>query len=248
MVSKSVEHRVYFFLVSLSLCLCANPVLGHGTVRSRAERGIYDVSWESPAGASDETLPLGNGDMAANVWVDATGTLGILLSKSDAWSGDGRLLKLGAVAVTVLPSSLLPGRGFRSTLHVGNATITVANDDGMNMKMWVDANSNVLHVKISCASGCEVQTKAEFWRVRNRPFMAGEAAAAHGSTCPQHVRGVRGDSVVEQVTLLRCILTRPVFERTEFMLGMSVPACVCVNACTRFGDAVCGSLTRLSHL
>ena len=81
----------------------------------RVERGFYDVHWSAPSASPQDTLPLGNGDVAANVRVDENGALRVLLSKSDAWSGNGRLLKLGSVKITLQPS-LLPGRTFRSFL------------------------------------------------------------------------------------------------------------------------------------
>lgn len=31
----------------------------------------------------------------------------------------------------------------RQTLHVGNATISVQNDDGVQILLWIDASSNV---------------------------------------------------------------------------------------------------------
>jgi len=59
----------------VGLCLCcfylAAYAAGNNTpFKSRAERGVYDVVWDVPSGSHEETLPLGNGDMAANVWVD----------------------------------------------------------------------------------------------------------------------------------------------------------------------------------
>jgi len=59
----------------VGLCLCcfylAAYAAGNNTpFKSRAESGVYDVVWDVPSGSHEETLPLGNGDMAANVWVD----------------------------------------------------------------------------------------------------------------------------------------------------------------------------------
>ena len=116
----------------------------------------------------------------------------MLLSKNDAWSADGRLLKLGAVAVSLVPSTLLPGSAFATTLHVGNATVSVSNAEGVRILLWIEADSNVMNVNVSCggskeraAQGCAVNVEAELWRTRTRPFFPGEQAAAHGAT-PLH--------------------------------------------------------------
>ena len=40
-------------------------------------------------------MPLGNGDIGMNVWVEENGDLLFFISKTDSWSDAGRLLKLG---------------------------------------------------------------------------------------------------------------------------------------------------------
>jgi hypothetical protein len=188
------------------LALVLAPLLGVGcgpSEVSRAERGLYDITWRSPSASPQDTMPLGNGDFAANVRVEADGTMRLLLSKSDAWSGDGRLLKLGELKIRLRGSGpgapvWRPGPLFVKTLHVSNATIAIGDQPaGVHLEAWIDASSNVLRVGVSCAESCEVEVEAELWRTQDRPFRDGEQAAAHGSTCPQHVRGVRSDSVVE---------------------------------------------------
>ena len=48
-------------------------------------------------------MPLGNGDLGLNVWVEKSGDLLLYLSKTDAWSddvgGSKGLLKLGRIRV-----------------------------------------------------------------------------------------------------------------------------------------------------
>jgi hypothetical protein len=40
-------------------------------------------------------MPLGNGNIGANVWVNPAGELYLLISKTDAWNENGQLLKIG---------------------------------------------------------------------------------------------------------------------------------------------------------
>ncbi|MCS7032385.1 MAG: DUF5703 domain-containing protein, partial [Phycisphaerae bacterium] len=68
----------------------------------------YNVVWDSPSVDQTGSMPIGNGDLGANVWVEAhTGELILLLGKTDAWDENGILLKLGRVRVRFSPSALV---------------------------------------------------------------------------------------------------------------------------------------------
>ena len=61
-----------------------------------------NVVWTSPSKDYNGSMPIGNGELAANVWVEPTGDLIFYLAKSDAWTGGGpdpELVKLGRVRV-----------------------------------------------------------------------------------------------------------------------------------------------------
>jgi len=60
----------------------------------------YNVVWETPSRNSSGSMPIGNGDIGANVWVEPNGDLLLLLSKTDAWSENGRILKIGVIGVS----------------------------------------------------------------------------------------------------------------------------------------------------
>jgi hypothetical protein len=62
----------------------------------------YNVAWDSPSEDYNGSMPIGNGDLAANVWVEPSGdpsspdgsdaaSLIFLVSKSDAWNATFRL-------------------------------------------------------------------------------------------------------------------------------------------------------------
>ncbi len=56
--------------------------------------GDYDVVWDSPSEDSSGSMPIGNGDIGLNLWVNPTGELVFYVSKTDSWSENARLLKL----------------------------------------------------------------------------------------------------------------------------------------------------------
>jgi Domain of unknown function (DUF5703) len=67
----------------------------------------YDVVWETPSVTqSMGSMPLGNGDVALNVWVDgtlSTTPLCYLASKSDAWDINSQLYKVTQVCIAFDP-------------------------------------------------------------------------------------------------------------------------------------------------
>ena len=44
----------------------------------------YNVVWDSPSKDYNGSMPIGNGDIGANVWVEPTGDLIFYLSKSES--------------------------------------------------------------------------------------------------------------------------------------------------------------------
>ena len=64
----------------------------------------YNVVWDSPSADYNGSMPIGNGDIGANVWVEDGGDLLFYISKTDSWSENARLLKLGKVRVRLNPT------------------------------------------------------------------------------------------------------------------------------------------------
>ena len=72
--------------------------------------------WHSPGLNSLGSMPLGNGDIGLNVWVEKNGDLVFYIAKSDAWCENGRLVKLSRVRVSISPPLFTDGDSFRQTL------------------------------------------------------------------------------------------------------------------------------------
>ena len=77
-----------------------------------------NVVWTSPSLNSSGSMPLGNGDIGLNVWVEQDGDLLFYISKTDAWSDSCRLLKLGRVRVKLSPNPFMKGLPFVQTLRL----------------------------------------------------------------------------------------------------------------------------------
>ncbi len=87
-------------------------------MRERLEK--YNVTWDSPSQDSSGSMPLGNGDLGANVWVEPNGDVVVLLAKTDAWDENASLLKLGRVRLKITPNPLTKDRHFRQTLETAD--------------------------------------------------------------------------------------------------------------------------------
>src|SRR5688572_19677680 len=85
----------------------------------------YNVVWTSPSRDSSGSMPLGNGDIAFNAWVEEGGDLLILIAKSDAWDENSINLKLGRVRIKVSPNPFASGGSFRQTLDLREGDIKI---------------------------------------------------------------------------------------------------------------------------
>ena len=103
--------------------LCRAALDSVAAVDPLAELDRCNVVWESPSTKSSGSMPLGNGDLGLNVWVEENGDLLFFICKTDAWGDSGRLLKLGQVRVRLSPA--LATGSFRQELQLRNGVIEI---------------------------------------------------------------------------------------------------------------------------
>ncbi|HWB90240.1 MAG TPA: DUF5703 domain-containing protein, partial [Puia sp.] len=138
-----------------------------------AQLDHYDVSWDTPGPNSAASMPLGNGDIGLNVWVDPGGDLLFYISKTDAWGQEndpgadpwlkqgGLLMKLGLVRVHVDDAQMSP---FRQTLHLADGEIRV-REGALSYRVWVDANHPVIRVEVSSPKPVDATVTLHDWRL-----------------------------------------------------------------------------------
>jgi hypothetical protein len=102
-----------------------------------------NVVWDTPSTDSFGSMPLGNGDVGANVWVEQNGDLLFYISKVDAFDAGHLLPKLGRVRLRLNPP--LPVAEFQQTLILHDGAITICAGE-VTLRVWVDANSPVIRV------------------------------------------------------------------------------------------------------
>ena len=132
----------------------------------------YNVSWNTASSSgSMESMPIGNGDITANVWVEKNGDLMMYIGKSDTWSEATRLLKIGRVRISISPNPFIDDANFTQTLNLYDGTINVTAGKQGNttrLKVWIDANQQVIRVEVLSDKGVLIQCTTEL--LRPTPF------------------------------------------------------------------------------
>ena len=101
---------------------------------------------------SDElgSMPLGNGDVSMNVWVDQTsGALMWYLAKSDAFDANANPIKVMRLELAFDPPLWTPAVStFNQTLDVAGASVSITSSQ-YSVLIFVDANSDTAYVTAS---------------------------------------------------------------------------------------------------
>lgn len=135
--------------------------------------GNYNVIWNTPSKDSSGSMPIGNGDIGMNVWVEDGGDLVFYISKTDAWSEKGELLKLGRVRVKLLPNHFKEGLPFQQILKLRQSEIVIHIEEKqfpVELRLWVDANRPIIHVEAKSQQKFDIQANLELWRDNDSVF------------------------------------------------------------------------------
>ena len=133
----------------------------------------YHVSWTSPSNDARGSMPIGNGDIGLNVWVEPSGDLLFYVSKTDAWDENMRLVKIGKVRLTFTPA-LEVKAAFRQELKLRDGIIEIQTPQVL-VRVWVDANHPVVQVEARTRDGKPLSATAtlELWRTHKAPCNPG---------------------------------------------------------------------------
>lgn len=134
--------------------------------------------WDSLSANELGSMPLGNGDLGLNVWVEE-GAFCFYIAKTDAWSEIGRLLKIGRVRVEISPDPFAAHLDFRQILRCGEGEITVEAGN-VQLRIWADANAPVVHLEIAATDAVAVRVTSEVWRDSKRQLKGTEKFSAYG--------------------------------------------------------------------
>jgi len=128
--------------------------------------GRNDVTWHFPGKNENDSMPIGNGDIALNVWTEQNGDIVLLLAKSDAWSENGQLLKLGRVRVRLAPNPFISPASFTQILKLETGEVQIQSGKNI-VHVWVDANHPDVHLEVQTEQPVQLEAGLELWRTKS---------------------------------------------------------------------------------
>lgn len=128
---------------------------------------VYNVVWNEPGKDYRSSMPIGNGDIGMNLWTEENGDIVFLIGKTDAWTENGQLVKLGRVRVKLSPSPFAKGSTFKQTLSPLSGEILISGGSS-TLRVWVDANAPVIHLELNDGQLVSLQAGVELWRTTKR--------------------------------------------------------------------------------
>jgi hypothetical protein len=157
-----------FFLVPACPGLCLSAMGGKAGGDIDALLATCNVSWNAPGPGAAESMPLGNGDIGLNVWVETNGDLVFYISKTDAWgevvqADDGGLMKIGKVRVALNPNPFVAGTNFQQVLDLRLGEIRI-QEGAATIHVWVDTKNPVIRAEVACPQPVSVAVTLENWR------------------------------------------------------------------------------------
>jgi len=139
---------------------------GNSKSDSKSDIAKYNVVWDSPSKDCHGSMPLGNGDIGLNAWIEPSGELVFYIGKTDSWEDNARLAKVGRVRVKLDPAPVMTP--FRQELSLADATLVARYGDGTRLRLWVDANHPIIHVVIEGGPVVTTATASlELWRTNS---------------------------------------------------------------------------------
>ncbi|GEL10512.1 hypothetical protein SAMN05192550_0449 [Flavobacterium glycines] len=153
---SSLKNLISIFLLFLTFCVKAQI----------ATLENYNQVWNTQSQNSSESMPLGGGDIGANVWVEK-GDLYFYFSRSGTFDEHNTLLKLGRVKVSLSPNPFKDNEGFKQELLLKDGCISISQN-GTTVKLWVDVFNPVIHVDLESKTPLKMTAAYESWRYKNR--------------------------------------------------------------------------------
>lgn len=136
-----------------------------------------NVVWRSPSKDASGSMPIGNGEVGLNVWVEENGDLLFYVSRTDAWSEASRLMKLGRVRVRIEPNPFVTGKVFLQELVLRDGRISIKAEN-LDLNLFVDAEKPVIHISGQGISSYKATATLETWRTTRRKLEGMELASS----------------------------------------------------------------------
>ena len=122
----------------------------------------YNIVWNTPSANASGSMPIGNGEVGANFWVEQNGDIVFYISRTDSWSETGELFKVGRIRVSITPS-ITAENDFVQTLDLGKGRIRIKGN-GTALDFFIDSDNDVIFLTGKAGKPVDVKVAAEVWR------------------------------------------------------------------------------------
>lgn len=126
-----------------------------------------NVTWDVPGPSSQQSMPIGNGDIGLNLWVEPSGDLAFYIGKTDSWDTQNNLPKIGGMHISMNPTPMSAGAPFVQVLKLHESEIDIKEGSGpgeIDLRVWVDANHPVIRVEAKSQQPVSYKVKLDDWR------------------------------------------------------------------------------------
>lgn len=150
----------------------------------------YNVVWTSPSRDAAGSMPLGNGQLGINLWVEEDGDLRFYISRNDSFTEVSRLVKVGGVRISLDPNPFKKGMKFRQELNLADGVCEISAGKGKEavvIDVFVASYRPVILVKGRSGSPMKITATAEIWRTEPHKLSGEELNSSwtlHGSPVP----------------------------------------------------------------
>ena len=139
----------------------------------------FNPVWDTASTTGSlESMPIGNGDITANVWVESEGDLMMYVGKSDTWSEATRLLKVGRLRISLSPNPFAKDTEFSQELNLLTGCIIIkakGKADNVEIRIWADALNPAINVEAESRNPIDIKCTTELLRPTAVEFHGGGA-------------------------------------------------------------------------
>ena len=146
---------------------------------STEESNPYCVTWTTPGGDYYGSVPLGNGEIGVNAWVDKAGNLKFFVGRTDSFDEWGRLLKIGEIHINVPAADGNSISDYTQTLDTTTGCLSVSYKLGTverSFLIWVDANSPIVAVAVKSSETKPLEVTYNRWRHTPKNIYMGQTS------------------------------------------------------------------------
>lgn len=126
------------------------------------------------------SMPLGNGELSAQVWTNPNGAIELYLGRTDSRDAMDNVLKIGKLSLQFEPNILLPENGYTETLVVDEGLFRIKNSTAQ-IEVRVDANNQALVIAGYSSVPVKIKVTNNIWRKENRNWQKEEYIAEYGN-------------------------------------------------------------------